>query len=923
MGIEVAGGSRYVVGIDLGTTNSAVGYVDMKKPMAAVQTFAVPQLVAPGTVERRDTLPSFCYFPASGEFEAAAGALPWGHCETVVGVGACERGAAVPGRLAVSAKSWLSHAGVDRRAALLPWHGAEDVAKASPGEVSSRYLAHLRMAWNDAHPEELLEDQDVVLTVPASFDEVARELTVAAARQAGLARICLLEEPQAAFYAWLSGHRKDRTLEAGKTILVCDVGGGTTDLTLIQTELRDQEGVSYRRIAVGDHLLLGGDNLDLALAHYAEELLGGDRLSPMEWSMLVRRCQQAKEELLGADAPEQVVINLPSRGRSVIGGSRQVTVARDAVRALLVDGFLPEVGLEDRPRRVRSGFQEFGLPYASDSAISRYVIAFLTEQARPFSGVSRPDYILFNGGFFQSPLLKDRLLAVLGRAFGAAPEVLDGERLDLAVAYGAAEYGRVRRGVGQRITGGLARSYYMQVGHDSGAPVVVCLLPSGLEEGASVELSDRLFKLHIRKPVEFPLFSSSVRTQDFPGAVVPLDLEQMRPMPSIKTVISSGKKRGAAEVDVVLHARLTEIGTMELWCSEKGGTREWRLQFDVRAATQTDRQVEEALANREGLLDQQASLASLKVIEEVFGPGGKEEAQRLFKLLEEATDLRRDDWPPALLRDWSEALIPLEACRSRMPELEGRWLNLLGYCLRPGYGFAADDWRVGQVWRYQQGGVFHLKNEMCRAEWWILWRRIAGGLNMHQQLELANPLIKLWRQRIKHPKAPRSAKQQSFLFGDHESAEVWRLLGSLERLPASVKAELGELILLWVERKGAAVSNGAALWALGRIGARQPSYGPMNEVVEAACCERWCERLIQLPGRTRERSFALMHVSRKTGDRYRDLSEACRLRVLEWMVENECSSRHQALVREGGLLDAEEQDRAFGEALPPGLHLAG
>ncbi|MDF7800233.1 Hsp70 family protein [Pontiellaceae bacterium B1224] len=910
---------RFVVGIDLGTTNSAVAYIEMRQVDQRVRTFPIPQLVAPGTVEARDSLPSFHYEPASGEFEESALALPWSNeSKSAVGVLAREHGAAVPGRLTVSAKSWLSHGGVDRKADLLPWHGAADVKKLSPCEASRRYLEHIRRAWDHAHPKALLAEQDVALTVPASFDEVARELTVEAARAAGLPRLCLLEEPQAAFYAWLSEHRQAEGMQPGQSILVCDIGGGTTDLTLIETEEGKDETLSYRRIAVGEHLLLGGDNLDLALAHHVEQKLGREKLAPADWSILVRRCQQAKEVLLGADAPESHTIHLPARGRSVIGGSRQVELERSEALDLLVKGFLPEVTAGSTPEVRQSGFQEFGLPYAPDAGITRYLTAFLAEHNN-----ARPDYILFNGGFFESAVLRDRLLDVLAKALDWKPQVLRADRLDLAVACGAAEYGRVRRGQGTRITGGLARTYYLGIGRDNGEPAAICLLPAGLEEGESVQLTERTFKLHLRKPVEFPLYTSGSRTTDQPGDLLPIDEESMRPMPSIKTVINSGKKKGAEQIQVQLHAKLTEIGTIEVWLAAVDDSREWRLQFDARAATQTDRAVIEAVGNRAGVIDESMAASSSGVIRSILGPTRNGEPAGLLKKLETNTGMQRNDWPPALLRRWFEETLPLVDCRKVSPELEARWLNLTGYALRPGYGFAADDWRVGNLWKIKSAGVENPRNEMCRAEWWILWRRVAGGLTEHQQMELASPLIKQWNSRIRNPRAKQSDKRTDFLFGDHESAEVWRLLGSLERLPTAKKEQLGELLLLWLERKGLRISNGAAVWALGRIGARVPAYGPLNTVVSAECCADWVERLMTLEGTSKEKTFALMHLARFTGDRYRDLPDASRANVLAEFQTLEAPQRLTALVRDGGLLDAEEQDHAFGDALPPGLHLAG
>ncbi|MDF7806915.1 Hsp70 family protein [Pontiellaceae bacterium B12219] len=909
---------RFIVGIDLGTTNSAVAFIDMVRGGPA-QTFPVLQLVAPGTVEARDSLPSFHYEPANEEVEANLLALPWDtENSRVVGIMAREHGAGVPGRLAVSAKSWLSHGGVDRKAELLPWHSAPDIQKLSPGETSRRYLEHIRYAWDHAHPDAPLAEQDVVLTVPASFDEVARELTVDAARAAGLPRLCLLEEPQAAFYAWIRQHRKTQDMKPGQSILVCDIGGGTTDLTLIETEEEKEGPLNYRRIAVGEHLLLGGDNLDLALAHHIEEKLGGHKLAPADWSIVVRRSQLAKEVLLGPEAPETYTIHLPARGRSVVGGGRQVDLNRNEVVRLLAEGFLPEVAVDEKPTVRQSGFQEFGLPYAPDAGITRYLSAFLTANHN-----ARPDYILFNGGFFESPVLQARLLDVLKQALNWQPQVLRTDRLDLAVACGAAEYGRVRRGQGARITSGLARTYYLGISRDNGEPAAVCLLPAGLEEGESVHLSEQTFKLHLRKPVEFPLYTSGSRTTDQPGELLPIDEENMRPMPSIKTVINSGKKKGSEQIQVQLHAKLTEIGTIEVWLAAVDDSREWRLQFDARAATQTERAVVEEEGNRAGVLDETMAASSAGTIRSVLGAGRSGEPAGLLKKLEQNTGMKRTDWPPALLRRWFEETLPLADCRAAGPELEARWLNLIGYALRPGYGFAADDWRVGNLWRIKSAGVENHRNEMCRAEWWILWRRVAGGLTEHQQMELASPLIKQWNSRIRNPGAKKSNKPTNFQFGDHESAEVWRLLGSLERLPSVKKEQLGELLLLWLERKGIRISNGAVIWALGRIGARVPTYGPLNTVVSAECCAEWAGRLMAMDGSSEEKAFALMHLARFTGDRYRDLPEECRQQLLDWMSEHAVSERLSDLVRVGGLLDAEEQDHAFGEALPAGLHLAG
>src|SRR5215470_7050169 len=603
--------SRFVVGIDLGTTNSAVGYIDTTEAPWQVHTLAIPQVVAPGEIEARETLPSFHYEPAAGELSKGALRLPWYTAEprSTVGIFARDHGAAVPGRLIASVKSWLCHSGVDRTAAILPWHGTSDVERLSPVVVSSRYLAHIAAAWNTRFPEHPLQRQEVTLTVPASFDAVARELTVAAAQQAGLQHLVLLEEPQAALYAWVYAHEDNwhTLVQPGLTILVCDIGGGTTDFTLIRvrdgSSEHDAEAGKLQRIAVGDHVILGGDNFDLALAHALEPRLTASatsKLSPRQWDTLVRVCCHVKETFLGSKPPDRLTVSVPGAGARLIGSALQTDVQRQEVEDLLLDGFLPYVERDTRPRRYQSGFQEFGLPYAPEPAITAYLAAFLSDHQRlpaeEDSGFSsRPDVILLNGGLFASSVLRQRLLDVMTSWYSSndsgdtwQPLVLHNDRLDLAVAQGAAYYGMVRRGHGTRITGGLARAHYIGVegaGAGTTGHTAMCLLPTGIAAGQMVELTDRQFQLRIRQPVEFPLYTSSLRTADTPGTLVPIDPQLLQPLPPIRTVLTSGRRKSQAEViPVTLHAQLSDIGTLELWCREATGDRQWRLQFDVRAA---------------------------------------------------------------------------------------------------------------------------------------------------------------------------------------------------------------------------------------------------------------------------------------------------------------------------------------------------
>lgn len=935
--------SRYLVGIDLGTTNSAMAYVDTDESPPRIRTFAIPQLVAPAEIESRETLPSFHYEAAEGEFAAGALALPWGERDRHYAIGffARDHGTSVPGRLIGSAKSWLCHPGVDRTAQLLPWHGAPQVERLSPIEASARYLEHMAAAWNHRFPQAPLAEQDVVLTLPASFDEVARELTVKAARLAGLPRVVLIEEPQAAFYAWIDaqGDRWEGQVSPGQTILVCDIGGGTSDFTLIRVRRGEAGKVRFHRVAVGEHLILGGDNLDLALAHHIERKLAGDgNLEPRQWAVLVRSCRRVKETLLTADAPERLTVNLPGSGARLIGGGLQVEVTRDEVEQLLVEGFLPRVALDDKPVGRRSGFQEFGLPFAPDPAITKYLAAFLSAHRQAASDEAdaprdrdpaRPDLVLYNGGFFASPVLRDRLLAVLSSWFPNSndaprrnprwqPRVLENARLDLAVAQGAAYYGLVRRGLGLRISAGLARTYY--IGVESDQPSAVCLVPAGVEEGAAIDLSQRRFDLAVRQPVEFPIYVSSTRLTDRPGELIPVDAEQMTSLPPIRTVLEAGKRGPSGLISVELHARLTEIGTLDLWCGEAQGPRTWRLQFDIRAATQTDVAGHAGEGEAEGVLDEAVTQACRQVIGGIFLPEKRADAQppapaSLVKRLEEASDMKRRDWPMTLLRSFWETLIELEAGRRRGAEYELRWLYLLGFSLRPGYGLAVDDWRVAQTWKLLQGKRIH-HTPACRVEWLILWRRIAGGLNAGQQRALAEPLLAALR-----PSNRPKGRKPDLGASSHEAAEAWRLLGSLELLPVPVKVELGDLLLPLAEREKVGAVRDAAVWALGRLGARAPMYGPLNTVVPPDVAARWLGQLIDAALPEEAVAFSLVQLARRTDDRYRDLPEAVRGRALAWLDRRDMPQHYRELVAVGGSLEETEAGLMFGESLPRGLRL--
>ncbi|MFT3812450.1 MAG: Hsp70 family protein [Acidovorax sp.] len=598
-------GARFSIGIDLGTTHCALSWVDLHASDGdrVVQgVLDVPQLTAPATIEARPLLPSFLYLPHESELSARDTALPWGAAEaSITGELARTRGAATPIRLVASAKSWLCHPGVDRRAPILPADAPPEVARISPLAASVRYLTHLRDAWEHAHPDAPLAAQHVTVTIPASFDPAARELTAEACKAAGFERLTLLEEPQAALYSWIqtSGGGWRKQVQSGDVILVVDVGGGTTDLSLIAVQ-ENAGSLELRRIAVGEHILLGGDNMDLALAYGVARKLAqeGRQLDAWQTRALAHGCRAAKEQLLADENVQSVPVVVPSRSSKLIGGSIRTEVTRAEVQQTLVEGFFPQVAVTDKPQtRARGALTQLGLPYAQDAAVTRHLAAFLARQAGALDQATfaRPTAILFNGGVLKAPQIAQRIVQVINGWLaqdGAAPaRLLDGAHLDLAVARGAAYHGHVAaRGQGVRIRGGTAQSYY--VGVESNMPAIpgmeppisaLCLAPFGMEEGSEVALDAQEFGLVVGEPVRLRFFGSSVRRNDTVGTL--LDFwgpEELVELQEIEAQLPAEGRTPGEVVPVTLHARVTDIGTLELDAVPVGGSERWKVEFDVR-----------------------------------------------------------------------------------------------------------------------------------------------------------------------------------------------------------------------------------------------------------------------------------------------------------------------------------------------------
>jgi molecular chaperone DnaK (HSP70) len=877
------------IGIDLGTTNSAMAYIEEReaedRDFPPLHIFETPQQVAAGRVEPRRTLPSFLFLEEGQP----------------VGVYAREQGALVPTRLVHSAKSWLSNPDVDRTAKILPWDSQETGRVLSPVEVSARFIAKFRDEWDKAKGVPLA-GQDIVLTVPASFDEEARELTVMAARDAGLEKLTLLEEPAAAFYSWIANNlaASRKKLFDGQIVLVCDVGGGTSDFSLIRVS-REGDLVNFTRTAVGKHLLLGGDNLDLTLAWLVETKLG-TQLSIRQRSGLRRQCSAAKEKLLNDPNLKSVEITVLGSGSSLIGKSLKTEILREEALELALEGFLPFTERGEGPKEEkRSLFRELGLPYVSDPAITRHLNAFLEPAGQA------PDAILFNGGFFIPEILRERVADVVGKWYGRRPEILENSDLDLAVARGAAYYSYVRStGSGVLVRGGLPRTYYIGLGEPrEGKFPAVCLVPRGAEEGANIEIDNDALQLVANRPVSFRLYSSLTRTDDKVGEVLEFptgdpDLHMHAPL---NAVIRFGKKAEERLIPVKLGARLTEIGTLESWCESKISDNRWRLQFELRKAAAAQPIERKAAA----VVSEQALASSLELIQAVFSPASKSPIapEELPARLEQTMGLGRNTWPLSAIRQMADAFLAASDGRKKSPAYESRWLNLGGFCLRPGFGYPGDDFRIEQARRLYSAGLTYGNQAQCEIDWWIFWGRIAGGMNRNQQTDIY--------QRLSGFLLPRGNKKPQRI-NPALLREMWRAAASLELLPIGTKAELGEALNKRVKTGDYKESE---LWCLSRLGARKLFYGPINLVVPPATVTRWVETLLKLPAA----GDALASMARRTEDPTRDLPAPTREAVRAKLQTLPHADRLLAVL-EGDEEDERTLGRIFGEELPSGLVLA-
>jgi molecular chaperone DnaK (HSP70) len=936
---------RYAIGIDLGTTNCTLAYIDLRVKPRRCMTLAVPQLQSLRTIAESPLLPSFFYYPtdaqiAQGQLNPLAAPGADGGEEStgyVIGAFAREQMTALPGRVIHSAKSWLAHGGVDREAQILPFASDEIPAelRLSPVEASAAYLDYLKQAWDQALARDdegnRFGAQRVVVTVPASFDEGAQTLTRMAAEMAGYpSQLRLLEEPQAAFYAWLDHAQGDAPGKPGarllarlpelaqqpQWVLVCDVGGGTTDFSLFRiAPVRSPEDrPAIERIAASEHLLLGGDNIDLALAHGLERLFkpGSDeRVSRQQWSHLVPQARLLKERVLEREgSPDEVFhVSIPGDGASLFTAALDTTVTRARVHEWVLDGFFPLGRADELPRTRKIGLREIGLPYASDSAISRHLAAFLNRQP--------VDAMLFAGGTLRPSMIQERMLALVESWQGRRPAHLALENMSLAIAQGAAHFAALAEGARERIRGGYPHSVYLELQRDGTAAqtTLVCVMPKGFEEGGLLQLDAPAFDLLVNRPVRFTAYTSSRRPDDAAGTLVTLDRSGFHPLPTLQTTIvlddAQFNPRTAVErsVRVRIEARLTELGGLQLALASSEAGRHWELEFNLRKPLATESPPEEIRSEPVGVRAETMQTAEARIAlffgkKQSLDPAAK--VKELVRDLERIFGHEREHWNSALLRGLWPAVYPGITRRGRSLAHENVWLYLAGFVLRPGYGSDLDPWRVLQLLECFDLGLVHKKEKSARSNWWMMWRRTAGGLSSEHQERLFDSAFRDLKGSL------------------GELVEATRMLGSLERVSVPRKLELSALLIDHVAR-GKAPNHQHVFWALARLLGRVPLYGAADSVVPAAAVEDYFFRFEALdwgelgaPGLGSVFSAA----SRRTDVRQIDIHDPIRARVIQKLKRTGARPEQIRMVEECCEVSAAERNDLFGEQLPAGLRLS-
>jgi molecular chaperone DnaK (HSP70) len=932
---------RYAIGIDLGTTNCVLAYVDLRTEHAGAEVLPIAQRTSLDAVRESLLLPSFFYYATEAEtargplspFSSDAGDEPIGY---VIGSLAHDQMSSLPGRVIHSAKSWLAHAGVDREAPMLPF-GSEEIPaelRLSPVEASAAYLEYLKLAWDHVfaqqEPGNAFVQQRIVITVPASFDEGAQALTRKAAALAGYpGELRLLEEPQAAFYAWIASAPSGSAAAPGtplldrlpllapraQSVLVLDIGGGTSDFSLFRIAPVQSSNArpAIERIATSDHLLLGGDNIDLALALLLERLLKPgteERLSRQQWGQLVPQARALKERIFeaGAAAGEVFPVSVAGDAGSLFRAALGAQVSRDVIEQLVIEGFFPLTPAAEMPRGRAIGLREIGLPYAADTAISRHLAAFLN--GRPV------DAVLFAGGTLRPRLFQERLLALIESWQDRRPAQLSLQNMSLAIAQGAAHFAALLDSDRERIRGGYPRSVYLELQRQAAEKTtrLVCVLPQGFEEGGMLKLSSPAFDLLVNRPVRFTAYTSNRRADDAAGTIVTLDGDAFHALPPLHTTLvldgNAFNPRNAEEqrVRVQLEARLTELGVLQLALVDDQTGQHWLLDFNLRKPPPAPQPAEPGETDSHRVPPQALQAAQSRIAlfygkKQSLDP--KDNAKSLTKDLERLLRQERDRWNIALLRSLWPPLYPGITRRGRSLAHENTWLYLAGFLLRPGYGDELDPWRMTELWQCFDLGLAHRKEKSAQSNWWMMWRRSAGGLDLEQQQRLFDAAL---------PRFKASAA---------EFVEGTRLLGSLERIALPRKLELAGLLFNLV-LKGKASNQPHVFWALCRLLSRVPLYTAAETVMPAALVEDHFAQVESLDWKklglqplTSVFSFAC----RRTNTRALDIHDDVRARVVEKLMRSGANNAQIRVVQEYCEVLAADRNDLFGEQLPAGLRL--
>ncbi|MBF0498819.1 MAG: Hsp70 family protein [Candidatus Riflebacteria bacterium] len=929
---------RYLIGIDLGTTQSALAWIDVEEPEAGVRFLKIPQFVSPRETAALPTLPSLLYLP---EENLVLPDTPW-NFGPIIGEAARELGASVPSRLIHSAKSWLSHPRIDRTASILPWQSDTVSEKLSPVAAGAFLLRHLVQAWNHVmlplSPDAEFSKQDIVITVPASFDPAARNLTIEAITAAGIPDVTLLEEPQAAFYDFLV--RRAKTLKTDldnvKTVLVIDIGGGTTDFSLIgitppAAELqKNNDKFTFTRLAVGPHLLIGGDNLDLAVAREVETRLKhrNKRLLTRQWLALLGQSKVAKERLLADDSDDTLTFTLSGAGSSVLAGTLKEKLGSRETRNTLLEGFFPITPFETRPMEEGAfGLSEAGLPYSRDPAVTRHLAAFLAD-----NGIM-PDAVLFNGGTMNAPALRRRLIdQITAWRGGKTPTVLDNPHPTLAVAAGAVAFGMARHGLGERIQSGNPVSLYLGIGTArSSTPVrhvpeqVLCLLPKGAESEREEHVEGKSFGFDRGRDSAFYLYYSVSSTGEKVGETARYNGRRHKSLPPLFMRAEKNVSKSETAIEQVnLFVKLRETGYLEITCKALEGKFQRELAFAIgdsarEAASRSESKVavgDEAVGKkqqrktRQPLTKREAAQVK-KLCDSLFVENAEDPVSfnLVFKRIEEILQVSRKDWELSTLRALFDMFINDERFNT-VDEARIVWFRILGFCARPGFGTVTDDERLDRLWALMTAISFDSSNTEFWSEWWILWKRVAAGLSADRQRGLLERIESTLFPPKRIEKGVRKVEQ-------HERNHLWRLLGHLERLPVSEKERLGT----WITKAPPTFSRDTvALYALGRLGARELSYADHTLLVSRTVCQNWAVELIKHgAANISYLDWALKELGRKVGDLLVQIDEQTRRRIIEQLKRNNRKKEFLAPLHNIRRLEESEIAESFGEALPNGF----